>query len=104
MRTFKKYKANHRNILSFTASIVVSVVGFVMTLPFLWFVAFAASSPYMSMFQFLSIIGIVIGAPMSVFGLVNLFTERSFGPSHSSSELDISRIRYTVETDKMNKH
>lgn len=90
-------------VISPITAIICIVVGFIITAPFFWFVAINGQpSPYMALSTFLMIIGFVIGSPMFLFGVVGFFFRRGSSPS-STAELDISRIRYTVETDKMER-
>jgi sugar phosphate permease len=97
-----RYRAGNK-IISFATAIITIIVGFLISAPFFWFVALSEQhSPYMTLSTFLMIIGFVIGSPMFLFGLVGLISRRGAGPA-STIDLDISRIRYTVETDKMGR-
>ena len=90
-------------MVSFTTSATATVVGFLISTPFFWFIALSEQhSPYMTLSRLLMIIGFVIGFPMLLFGLVSFFSRKGTA-SVSTTELDISRIRYAVETDKMER-
>lgn len=98
-----RYRGGNK-VVSFTVAIICLILGFLMFQPFLWFVLiFGKSSHYISFSTFLYIVGLVIGAPMFVFGLANLLAKDNMNGSTSTPDLDISRIRHTVETSKMEK-
>lgn len=93
------------SLISRTTAMMACIVGLAMVQPFIWIVmVFGTHTPYMTLIQFMSIVGLIVGGPVFLFGLMHLICKSSYGPSASTTDLDISRIRYTVETDKIHKH
>ena len=87
------------NILSFFGSIVLAIVGFILSQPFLWIVIiFGHNFHHITFPIFFMLAGFMIGAPMFLFGVISMFTVRNYGSSNTTN-LDIGRIRYTIETD-----
>lgn len=98
----KRYSSRRGYVLSRVASIVATVIGLIISLPFTIIVIILGYNFHSVAFlEFLMLIGFFIGAPMFTFGLINLLIGgRSAGSNASTAELDLGRIRYTVETDK----
>jgi len=107
MRTVR-YRVNNSsgriNILSFLGAIILTIVGFLISQPFFWVVIiFGYNFHHISFLILLMIIGFIAGAPMFMFGLISLFMGNRTVGTASTTNLDIGRIRYTVETDKMER-
>lgn len=98
----KRYSKRRGSVLSFVASIIVTIVGLVISLPFTIIVIILGYNFHSVAFlEFLMLMGFFIGAPMFAFGLINfLIGSRYAGSNTSTTELDISRIRYMAETEK----
>lgn len=88
--------------LSRVASIIVTVVGLIISLPFTVIVAILGYNFHsIALLEFLMLVGFFIGAPMFAFGLINfLIGGRYIRSSTSTAELDLGRIRYSIETNK----
>ncbi len=97
-----RYSKRRGSVLSFVASIVATVVGFIISLPFTILVIILGYNFHsVSFLEFLMLMGFFIGAPVFAFGLINLLIGgKSASSNTSTAELDLGRIRYTVETDK----
>lgn len=98
----KRYSKRRGSVLSFVASVICTVVGFIISSPFTIIVIIMGhNSHHVSFLSFLMLMGFFIGAPLFIFGLINLLIGgRSAGSNTSTTELDISRIRYMAETEK----
>ncbi len=97
-----RYSNRRGSILSRIAAIIVTVVGLVISLPFTVIVIIMGRNYHSVAFlEFLMLMGFFIGAPLFAFGLINLLIGgRSAGSNTSTAELDLGRIRYTVETER----
>lgn len=97
-----RFSNRRGSILSRIAAIIVTVVGLVISLPFTVIVIIMGRNYHSVTFlEFLMLMGFFIGAPLFAFGLINLLIGgRSAGSNASTAEIDLGRIRYTVETDK----
>jgi hypothetical protein len=83
-------------------SLIYAIVGGALSLPFWYVMMFGEHQPYMSLWRILFVIMMLVGFPMFFFGLVTLFARDGRGAT-SSTEMDIQRIRHTVETDRMTR-
>lgn len=97
-----RYKGNRRaNVLSLLAAIIITVVGFLISLPFTWLVVIKGNAYHnMDFLGLLMIVGFVLGGILFMFGLVNILIGNRPVGSSSTLEMDIGRIRYKVENDK----
>jgi hypothetical protein len=80
-------------------AITISVIGFLMCLPFFLF----SNEGNVTALSFLIGILCFIGVPMFFFGLLSL-PLNGLGPSSGSfNDQDVSRIRFAIEQDKFNR-
>ena len=95
-------KKQKTTFLKRSTALVYFIVGFLMCQPFVWLIMFSRENEgHMSLFSFILLSLFMIGAPLSGFGLVKLGS--SNGNRSMQTEIDISRIRHSVETDRMNR-
>lgn len=83
-------------------SLMASIAGAVLCLPFTYVMMFGEHQPYISIPRILFVFMMVAGLPTMFFGLVTLFARDGRGAT-SSTEMDIQRIRHAVETDSMKR-
>ena len=96
-----KYRPRRASAVSFVAAIIFSIIGFLISLPFIVIVIFLGSQfHFITFYIALMLLGFVIGGPMMVFGVISLLIGNKNTGSSSTAELDLGRIRYTVETDR----
>lgn len=102
IRVSNRFSNRRGSIISRVTAIIVTIVGLIISLPFTIIVIIMGYNFHsVSFLQFLMLMGFFIGAPLFMFGLINLLIGgRSAGSNTSTAELDLGRIRYTVETDR----
>ena len=75
------------------------IVGLMMCIPFI-----VVPPLTMPAIAFFSILLFIVGLPMFFIGIVTLFVKESNGPRHGSyNDLDLSRIRFEAEQDRLNR-
>lgn len=98
----KSYKKSNYAMRKIT-SIILIVLGFLAALPFI-IDTFILNHQYhyITFWPMMFLLGLVVGGPMFLGGIIAFFTKTSNG-SNSTAEIDLGRIRYTVETDSRGK-
>ena len=84
-------------IVSRIASFAFLILGIILCLPYIFY----TPEVYMSLLGFISITSFLFGLPMFFFGAITLFIPNIKNNDAFSSETDIARIRFSVETDKI---
>lgn len=93
-------RPNSRYAMRLITSVVVAVVGFIIALPFVIDTFILEHNyHYFGIWQVLGLIGFVLGAPMFFGGIISLFVRNNTPGSSNTTNIDIARIRYQVETD-----
>jgi hypothetical protein len=95
-RRFNKPESQY--MYSVLGSIIRIILGLLMSTPFIWFVIF--SNPGMSLAKMLAIIGIMVGLPLLIIGIMG-FVGRKHFRSGAHLEVDVSRIRFATEFQLM---
>ncbi len=89
------------SVINFATSAVIACVGFFMSLPFVYkFMVVGMNVHYFSFLTILMIVGLVIGGPLLVFGMIGLIANRS--RIGQLTESDVARIRHSVESTSYN--
>lgn len=78
------------------------IVGCLLSQPFIWVQTLSSQHPYMSPIELISTILMIFGLPIFMYG-VGLLVRSPLRGSSSTAELDLARIRFSVENDKLNK-
>ena len=87
-------------VLKKLGSVIATVVGFIMCLPFCWHMMFGAHEPYMSLWTLFGVLLVVVGGPTFFIGLITLFGHRQAGYT-DTTQSDLARIRFASETQMM---
>ena len=105
MKTIKVNRNfNGKRLVTRVVAIVISIIGTIICLPFIYHVGFASHEPYLSLFKFFSIIMFMAGLPMFFYGIIGFFAAGKSGVNNltsQSSDIDVARIRYAAETEVM---
>ena len=97
-------RSSKYGVMSFISAVIMTIIGFIILQPFFWVVIVYGNNFHHYTFPILlMLVGFVVGAPMFIFGIINLFFVRTGNGGYSNSNLDIGRIRYVVETDRTNR-
>jgi ABC-type phosphate transport system permease subunit len=97
-------KPKSRYVMNIISSIVMIIVGAIISIPFIIDVLILDHNyHYITFWPFMRFIGLLIGAPMIVFGIIALLVRKHRHGSSSTASIDLARIRYTVENDSRNK-
>jgi hypothetical protein len=98
---FNSSRSRTTHLMSKVSAIVLVIVGILMSIPFVWVMLFGAHQPNISIGRIIAVIMIIFALPMFGFGFIGLFARRNSGTDTVTS--DMSRIRFTVETDSMRR-
>lgn len=93
-------RPNTSYLISLLAALTYSGLGFILTIPFAYMIAFGEHQPNISLLRILFVVLAVIGWPLFLFGLIGIVGKR--GATASTLEGDVSRIRFTAETHAIN--
>lgn len=95
------YKQKRSHILSFIAAVILTVVGFLISLPFTWLIIIRGNTYHdMDFLGFLMIVGFVLGGIMFAFGLVSILVGNRPVGTANTTDMDIARIRFEAERKK----
>ena len=84
--------------MSFLAAVILTVVGFLISLPFVWLVIIQGNNyHHVDFLGFLMIMGFVFGGIMFMFGAVSILVGNRPVGTASTTDMDIARIRFEVE-------
>lgn len=106
LKTKSKYtvKIKSSYTVKTTSSLILIIVGFLVSIPFIIDVMlFDNNYHYIELWPFLRFLGMLVGSSMFLFGFISLMVRNCSGGSSSTAELDLARLRYTVETDSRSK-
>ena len=93
-------RRNGNYVIQSSTSIGLIIVGAIISAPFIIDTIILGNAYHqISFWLFLQIVGLLIGGPMLLGGMISLFTRKSASGSSSTAELDIARIRYNIEND-----
>lgn len=96
-----RYRARRSHILSFIAAVILTIVGFLISLPFVWLIIIKGNNYHnMDFLGFLMILGFVVGGISFMFGAVSLLIGNRPVGTASTTDMDIARIRFQVENKK----
>lgn len=105
MRTQTSYKTyKQRKRISRITGLIVCIVGFILSLPFVLDMIFTATTAVMPLSTIIYILLFIPGLPMFMFGAIGaLFAGNQGTASASTVEGDLGRIRHAVETDRFTR-
>jgi hypothetical protein len=106
MKTIRQTKSfQGKTMASKIVAVMIGAMGFVFCQPFIWAVmVFGEHQPYMSFARFMWICIFIVGLPMFFYGIIAFFAAGKSGTtSVSNDQSDMSRIRYAVEMERMNR-
>lgn len=84
--------------LSFSASVIITIVGLLISQPFFWVVMILGHNfHYITFPIIIMIVGFIVGAPMFLFGVISLLRGNHPVSSSSTADIDLGRIRYETE-------
>lgn len=93
-----------KKLMSRITSIVIGVVGFIMSMPFMHVIMFGEHQPYMSLARIGALLIFIIGGPMVFAGIFGfMIAGKSGGGSSSTTEVEVGRMRHAMEMDRMNR-
>lgn len=97
-------KPKTRYVANIILSIILIVVGIILAAPFIIDVIILDHNyHYIEFWPFVRFLGMLIGSPMFLFGAINILARKHGHGSSSTAEIDLGRIRYTVENDSRKK-
>lgn len=99
--TVQRYRTKKSHIISFIAALILTIVGFLISLPFVWLIIIKGNNYHsVDLLGFLMIVGFVLGGIMFAFGLVSILIGNRPVGTASTTDMDVARIRYQVENNK----
>jgi hypothetical protein len=99
LRRAKQSRNLTQVVFTFAVSAILMSVGFLISLPFIYYVLILNQNfHYLTLPIILMILGVIIGGPIFLGGLISLLAGgRLSSNSGSLSDIDTARIRYEVE-------
>jgi predicted membrane channel-forming protein YqfA (hemolysin III family) len=78
-----------------------AIIGLILSIPFIYVTWF---QPGASLLGILSLMLFIVGGPIFLIGVVMFFSKPMYGRYISTTHSDLSRIRFLLEQERINKY
>lgn len=97
-RVIRSRYGKNKHEMRLITSLVLLIVGLLMSIPFVVDTFFLQHEyHYIEFWPMMFLLGLIVGLPMFMGGIIGLFIRNELCGSSSTAEIDLGRIRYVVE-------